>query len=332
MRDTLVRMLNRAVKEKLADDVQLWVADGLVSTNVASVLRERYQASGFGLVTVIKYLGISGGVFCMFGLMGLVGAAIGSAAFAGGMVVAVGGALMAAGLKLSRDVKNRYAFSSRAVTTVGALGLASGVAVICKALDLRDEHMFVVTGAIAVPLYAFLAYRLKDGFLLVLTTLAFFHWVGSWESMWGRSTYELEIDQPKLMCVVAIVVFAFGAWHERHQQRFLRFYVIYESIALIYLNLSLLILSISWHGDALIWVIIWTAAALAQIVLGAYLHNAILMGFGVTAAAIDLFTRYFENLWDKMSLGAFLALGGLVLLGLGLAFERVARPREGAAP
>ncbi|MBS2026742.1 MAG: hypothetical protein JST54_02460 [Deltaproteobacteria bacterium] len=324
-------MLTRAVKEKLADDVQLWVSDGLVSANVATVLRERYQASGFGLVTVIKYLGISGGVFCLFGVLGLISAAIGSAGFAGGLVMAVGGALMAAGLKLSRDLKNRYAFSSRAVTAVGALAFGGGVAVICKTLDLRDEEMFVVTGGIAVPLYAFLAYRLKDGFLLVLTTLAFFHWVGSWESMWGRSTYEMEVDQPKLMCLVAIAVFGLGAWHERHPQRFLRFGVVYQSIALVYLNLSLLILSISWHrDDALIWILVFTAAALAQIVLGAFLHNAILTGFGVTAAALDLFTRYFENFWEKMSLGAFLALGGAVLVALGLVFERVARPREGA--
>ena len=326
-------MLTRAVKQKLADDVQLWVADGLISTGVAATLRERYQASGFGLVTVIKYLGICGGVFCLFGLMGLLGAAVGSEGFAGGMVIAVGGALMAAGLKLSRDVRNRYAFSSRAVTAMGALALAAGVAVICKSLDVKDEEMFVVTGCVAVPLYAFLAYRLKDGFLLVLATIAFFHWVGSWESMWGRSTYEMEIDQPKVMCVVAIAVFVLGMWHERHQQRFLRFFVVYQSIALVYLNLSLLILSISWHrDDALTWVIIWSAAALGQIVLGARLDSALLLGFGVTSAAIDLFTRYFEHFWDRMSLGAFLALGGAVLLALGLAFERVARPREGATP
>jgi hypothetical protein len=253
-----------------------------------------------------------------------VGFLVGSVGFAGGMVIAVGGALMAAGIALSRDTRNRYAFSSRAVTAMGAMAFASGVAVLCQAFEASGAVTAFATGLIAVPLYAFLAYRLKDGFLLVLATLAFFHWVGSWEAMWGRSTYELEIDQPKIMCLVALLVFGVGVWHEQHQQRFMRFFQVYESIALTYLNLSLLILSIE-RSDTELWIAVFSAAALAQIVLGARLHNALLTGFGVTAAALDLFTRYYEHFWDRLSLGAFLAVGGAVLLAFGLAFEQLTR-------
>jgi uncharacterized membrane protein len=321
-------MLTRAVKERLAEDVPLWLADGVVSPETAGVLRTRYQAQGFGLVNVVKYLGVAGGVLCLFGLFGMVGFLVGSAAFGGVLTVACGAGMLAAGLWLCRDLENRYAFSSRAVIALGAMAFAAGIALLCKALDASDGTTAFLTGLAAVPLFAYLAYRTKTGFLLVLATLGFFHWVGSWESMWGRSTYEFEVDQPKLMCAVAIAVFGLGLWHARHRQRFLRFDLVYQSVALVYLNLSLLILSIDgWHGDVRVWVIVFTAAALAQIVLGARLQNALLLSFGVTAAALDLFTRYFESFWDRMSLGAFLAVGGAVLLAVGLTLERIARPR-----
>jgi hypothetical protein len=326
-------MLTRAVKARLADDLQLWVADGQISTDTAAKLRERYQAAGFGWVTVVKYLGVGGGVMAFFGVLGLVSAMVGSEGFAGGVLIAVGGGLMAAGIALSRDLRNRYAFSSRAVTALGAMALAGGVAVIAKALDCSDGATALVTGAVAVPLYAFLAYRLRDGFLLVLALLGFFHWVGSWTSMFGRSSYELDIEQPKVMAAVALAVFAAGLWHQKHEVRFLRFYVVYQALALSYLNLSLLILSIWNHPESTApWIAVFTAVALAQIVLGARLHSGLVLGFGVTAAALDLFTRYYEQFWDQLSLGAFLALGGAVLLGFGLGFERWNQGREGSAP
>ena len=151
--------------------------------------------------------------------------------------------------------------------------------------------------------------------------------------MLGRSSYELDIEQPKVMAAVALGVFAAGLWHQKHEVRFLRFYVVYQALALSYLNLSLLILSIwNHHESTAPWIAVFTAVALAQIVLGARLHSGLVLGFGVTAAALDLFTRYYEQFWDQLSLGAFLALGGAVLLGFGLGFERWNQGREGSVP
>src|ERR1700722_12243992 len=112
-------MLTQAVKQRLSDDVTLCLSDGLVTTEQVSQLRQRYEASSFGLIGVVKYLGISGGVFCLFGLLGLVGALIGSAAFGAALLISIGAALVAGGLTLARDLRNRYAVSSRMVTAVG---------------------------------------------------------------------------------------------------------------------------------------------------------------------------------------------------------------------
>lgn len=319
-------MLTRGVRARLADDVQLWLTDGLITPELAAKLRERYQASRFGLVGVVKYLGIAGALFSLFGILGLVAALSRSEVFAGGLLLAVGAGLMAAGLWLARDVRNRYAVSSRAVTTVGAIAAASALGVLADALGVKHADLGFVIGLFAVPVFIGLAYRMRDGFLLVLASLAAMHWVGSWTQMWGHSTYVTEIDQPRVMIVAALALFAVGFWHEQHQTRFGRFHLVYEAVGLTYLNLSLLVLGIVAHPP-LPWVLALTGAALVQIVAGARLHNGLVLGFGVTAAAVDLFTRYFEQFWDKLSLGSFLALGGSVLLASGLAFERARRGR-----
>ena len=74
------------------------------------------------------------------------------------------------------------------------------------------------------------------------------------------------------------------------------------------------ILSIDPRSTALPYILVLSAAALAQIVLGARLRSALVMGFGVTALAVDLFTRFFERMWDRLSQGMFFLAGGLKIV------------------
>ena len=64
-----------------------------------------------------------------------------------------------------------------------------------------------------------------------------------------------------------------------------------------------------------------TAASVGQIVLGARLHNGLFTGFGVTAFAVNLYTRYFERFWEHTPLGMFFIGGGLSLFAAGLGCE-----------
>jgi hypothetical protein len=72
-------MPSRAVRERLAQDVALWQADGLISAETAGLLRQRYDVPGFGFGTLVRYLAIGAGVLIVFGLLGFLAAVAGSA-------------------------------------------------------------------------------------------------------------------------------------------------------------------------------------------------------------------------------------------------------------
>ncbi len=164
----------------------------------------------------------------------------------------------------------------------------------------------------------------------MLGLLGLFHWVGSWSAMAGRSTYELDVQDPKLMAAVSLAAFFFGLWHEHALPSRGRFSLAYQAVSLFYLNTSLLILSIDtpWSeraSSALPWVLLLTVVALAQLVAGARLHNGRLLGFGVTFTFINGFTRYAETFWSATGKGTFFLVGGVLVFAAGAALELVLR-------
>lgn len=332
-------MAGRAVRERLAQDVGTWLTDGLISEATHGLLRERYAARGFGFAQAIKYLGISGGMLAFFGLLGLVGALAQSEGFAAFLLLAVGAGLTGAGLVLSMDARGRYGTSSKVVLLLGVVTATLGVGVALNSLELRSDQVALAVGALALPVVGYLAYRFRNLFLLILGLLGLFHWVGSWTSMFGRSGYGVEIQDPRLMCLAALAAIALGIFHERRlRPRTGRFYLAYQAVGLVYLNLSLLILTIDtgyraerWGASPLFWMALFAAASLGQLVAGARLHNGLFTGFGVTTLCLNLYTRFFEHYWDGMHAGTFFLVGGGALFVAGAACEvLLGRMRAGA--
>jgi len=325
-------MMTQALRERLAQDVSAWLTDGLISKSTYDLLRERYDARRFGIAGAIKYVGISGGLLAFFGLLGLVGA-LGGEGLGALLLLAVGGALTGAGIWLANDALARYPASSKVVLALGVVAATLGIGMVVHLVKPRAETVVFATGLLALPAVGFLAYRFHNIFLLVLGLVGFFHWVGSWTSMFGRSTYAISIEDPRLMCAAAIAALGVGVWHEvQWRERMGRFYQAYEALGLVYLNLSLLILSTfggGWTGPAftgmrtsqLVWIGVFAAAAVGQIVAGARLHNGLFTGFGVTALAINIYTRYYEDFWERTHVGVFFLVGGLTLFGAGFGCE-----------
>lgn len=321
----IVRMSSPAVRERLAQDVSAWLADGLISKHKHDLLRQRYGAESSGIGQIIKSLGIAGGMLAFFGLLGLVAAIAGSQIFGAFLLMAVGSGLLAAGLYLARDEMGRYPTSSKVVLMLGVVTATIGIGVALDAMGIKGRQDVVVTAGMAIIPVTLLAYRYRNTFLLILALIGFFHWVGTWNDMYGRSTYEFAVDDPRLMCLAALVAIVLGIYHEHAwREETGRFYQAYETFGLIYLNMSLLILSIS-HTDPQFWIMVWIGASIAQILAGARMHNPLLTGFGVTTFTINVYTRYWESCWRRFDTGVFFVLGGLSLFGAGLVCEIILR-------
>jgi hypothetical protein len=326
-------MISRAVKRRLAQDVALWQVDGLVGEDAARVLRERYDVEGFGLAAAARYLGIMGALLAGFGVLGAVAVLSGSIALGALLLLAVAAGLLAWGLRMAGDPRGRAVQSSRAVLALGLFCLSGAGVAAAQGADAGQGATLLVTGLVTVPVAFVLAYRFRNGFLLVLGLLALFHWIGSWHAMVGQGSYAFDIQDPRVMALAAAAAAVVGILQRRGKLPGpARFDAAFLSVGLLYLNLSLLILTVDGY-PTLPWVWVALAAALLQLVLGAVEKSAVLTGFGVTALAVNLFTRYFERCWDAMGKGAFFLLGGAGLFLFGLGCERLARRRPlGAAP
>lgn len=325
----------RAVKERLAQDVGLWQADGVVSQRTADVLRQRYDAPGFGWGTLVRYLGIGGGILALFGILGLVGALAGSVLFGALLLGGVAAGFLYLGVRMTSDPLARSPHASKIILTLGMTLLAAACSLLVTAVHVDGAAAVVTVGAMVLPVGFALAYWRSITFLLVLGLIGLFHWIGSWTSMLDRSTYAVEIQDPRVMAVAALLAVGVGLVHERQPySRWPRFHHAYEAVGLTYLNLSLLILSIAHPRTAAAWVLVLTLAAVGQIVAGARLQNGLLTGFGVTAFAVDLFTRFHERFWSALDKGTFFFLGGLLLFAFGVGLEVLLRAfgSSGAVP
>ena len=137
------------------------------------------------------------------------------------------------------------------------------------------------------------------------------------------------------MALVALATIALGLWHERRLEpgplwRCTGFGGLYLIFGLLYLNLSLWFLTL--FGQPLDWVLIFTATGIAQIVVGAWLHDGRFTGFGIVFLAIDLYTRFFEHFWERLSLGGLFLIGGALAMAFGFACERWGRTAGESQP
>lgn len=73
------------------------------------------------------------------------------------------------------------------------------------------------------------------------------------------------------------------------------------------------------------YVLLFGAAGVAQIVLGARFQDARFTGFGVVFLSINIYTRMFETFWDELSKGSFFLICGGLAMAIGIALELRAR-------
>jgi len=191
-------------------------------------------------------------------------------------------------------------------------------------------YIMLIVGAAAF----FTAYRYGLRWPLTLGVLLAFHGLGNMHGYGGHGSYFLGIQGERLTFIVALTSIVFGLWHENTlendiNRREVGFGQVYIVFGLLYANLSLWFLSLP-HGQ-LAAVLIFSAACVAQIILGGKLHDGRFIGFGVVFLSINIYTRMFENFWDELSKGAFFLISGALALVIGIGLEQRAKSIKAGA-
>lgn len=317
----------------LTQEVTAWHQQGLIDRPLLDVLLPRYETRGRFLAALLKWLGL----FAIFQLglavLAFIAMASESALVAAVLLAAIGAGLWYFGVRMATDPRRRHPFTG-AVLVTASLAAAFGVFMLLQIALLGGDDagrnaplILLLTGVLA----ALTAYRYHLRWPLLLGLLLFFHGLGAWHAYGGHGTYFADIQDPKLMAVIALATMTLGVWHERRLEtgplrRCLGFGGLYLIFGLLYLNLSLWFLTLP--RGLLGWVLAFTAAGIGQIVAGARLRDARFTGFGIVFLAIDLYTRFFEHFWDRLSAGTFFLLGGALAMILGYAFERQGHARS----
>jgi hypothetical protein len=241
------------------------------------------------------------------------------------------------GVAMAADPEQQYPTSGAVLVT---FSLMVGYAALMTAyLVFGGENLrysLPITLAITSGAAVFTGYRYGLRWPLLLGVLLAYHALGNLHSYGGSGSYFMGIQDERLTFSVAVISIVIGLWHESSLERSLGrqdvgFGQVYIIFGLLYANMSLWFLSIP--GRELMFALLFAVAGVAQIVIGARLHDGRFTGFGIVFLSINIYTRMFEYFWDDLSKGAFFLIAGGLAMGAGIVFELRARNlrRESAA-
>ncbi len=330
--------MRKIVAEKLTDQISNWGHRGLISNELSEVLKTRYSTDVTLGRILLRWLGFLAVYMLGMSIMGTISMALGTVALflAPFAIGAMAWFFWVKGVQMATDPEQHYPTSGAVLVTVGLLAGFAALVMLFKLSDGAGAHnvapyFMLIVGAAAF----FTAYRYGLRWPLTLGVLLVFHGLGNMHSYGGNGSYFLGIQDERLTFIVALTSIVFGLWHENTfekdiNRREVGFGQVYIVFGLLYANLSLWFLSLP-HGQ-LAAVLIFSAACVAQIILGGKLHDGRFVGFGVVFLSIDIYTRMFENFWDELSKGAFFLISGALALAIGIGLEqRAKRIKAGAS-
>ena len=329
--------MSASFKGKMAQEISDWENTGVINAEQAVLLHQRYDPVPFQGAIFLKWLGLFAIFMLALAFLGFIGTvlAMASPIFATLCLMAVSAAVMYLGAKIAADKEQKHPFTGQALLTIGLIGLYASLSAIYlvsggeKYSNIYSWFMFITSAAAF-----FTAYHFHLRWPLLIALLMFFHGVGSMSGYMGHGSYFLHVQDPRSMSFIALLTVFLGYWHEHEiasgklpqSTGFGHLYIIF---GLIYLNLSLWILSVDYYpdkSDALLWVILFTIGGIAQIVAGARLKDARFTGFGIVFLGINLYTRFYEHFWDDLSKATFFTVVGITGLVLAFVFEKQLKP------
>ena len=326
--------MRKVVAEKLIEQISEWGHRGLINNELLVVLKTRYSTDVTLGRILLRWLGFLAVFMLGMSILGIISMSLGEIALylAPFVLAAIAYYMWIKGTKMATDPEQHYPTSGAVLVTVGLLAGFAALVMLYELFDGTGMHNVAPYLMLIIGAVAFLtAYRYGLRWPLILGVLLIFHGLGNMHSYGGHGSYFFGIQDERLTFVIALISITFGMWHEKALEKDLNrrevcFGQVYIVFGLFYANLCLWFLSLP-RGE-LEAVLVFSAACVAQIILGGRLHDGRFIGFGVVFLSINIYTRMFENFWDDLSKGAFFLISGAIALTVGIVLEQRAKKIE----
>jgi hypothetical protein len=335
--------LDKSESEFLNRSIRHWEDDNLIDAGLAEKLRTSYEVKGFDWMRLAKY-SFWIALFC--GMIAVGSLIIDDAVikwlknlyYTPDIVISVASGIMAAvmfyfGGRWEKKYPEKV-FSNEAIIFTGVLFTACCIAYLGKTFDNGSGH-FSLLFLLSVFVYGFLGYRMDSRLIWLFALVSLGSWFGTetgYQTRW--SFYFLGMNYPLRFVLFGLVLVG-GVYTLKRQKWFERFWELTYVVGLLYLFMSLWLLSIFgnlgsidtwWHIRQIslfYWGIISAAVACGFLFYGLKTKDVISREFGITFLLIFIYTKYFEYFWDHTNKTLFFAILGLSFWLIGRKAERI---------
>lgn len=204
---------------------------------------------------------------------------------------------------------------------------------------LGREAIFPVFSFVGTLFFLAIAYAMRDQIALLFGICFLAHTVGIFTTYF-TACYVIGVQFPAVQLIVGLLLVFVGLYHiekvhsreDRFQYGFGR---MYESAGLIFIYLSLWIMSIwgmtftqqYWIDPKAseIWIanILFLGASLGALFYGARTEDRLFFNYGLTFLLIDTYTLFFSHVWSTAGSAAGSLALGVLMIGTGYALRRL---------
>ncbi len=341
--------VSRHEKETLDEAIRQWQEQGLIEDSLAQRLGDSYQLKGFDWKRLAQYafwIALSCVVLAFLSL------------FADKMVLqwierlydtpdavicvfCLGLAIFFYiwGFRNKRKYPDKT-FSNEALMALGMFATATCIGYLGKIIDSGSGHFSLLFLA-TVVIYGLLSVKLSSKLIWIFTLISFGIWFATetaYHSNWGFRFWGM--NYPLRFTLFGALLTAFAlTWHRRIKP-IEPFQSITYIIGLTYLMVALWLLSIfgnysdmdrwagvrQWH--IFYWGLLSTGVSLGFAWYGLKRQDYIAREFGIVFLIINLYTRFFEYLWDNINRTVFFLLLSVSFWYIGRWAERIWSGKE----
>jgi hypothetical protein len=320
-----------------------WETEGVISNETAGKLRSTYEVKGFDWKRLAQY---SFWIALACGIIAIASLIIDDAFInliqklynTPDIVISIISAAIAASLYYNgqkrKHTNPERVFSNEAVIFLGVLFTASSIAFLGKALDNGSGH-FSILFLLSVFVYGLLAIKFSSKLVWAFALISLGSWFGTetgYQTDWSH--YFLGMNYPLRFVLFGAFLVALS-FLIRKISRLAQFDSLTYIIGLMYFFISLWLLSIFGNFGSLedwlkvdqielfYWGIISSVASLGCMLYGLRKQDAIAREFGIIFLLINLYSRYFEYLWDITDKTIFFAILALSFWLIGRKAEKI---------